>query len=239
MSSSGQEPRPAPPRQRHAAEGHRQRLRQRLERAGLDALADYEILEFLLGLAIRGRDVKPLAKSLLLEFGGSIGRVLDATRDEILAVQGAGPAVADALLAARAASIAALRDRASRGDALSEPRLVAEYCRARFSREPQEVIAALLLDSRHRVVRTALLSRGTVDRAAAFPREVAKVALEAGAAAVILCHNHPSGVPEPSDHDRALTREVDAALRVVGMRLLDHVVVGREGTVSLRESGEI
>ncbi len=140
--------------------GHRQRLRARLERAGLDALADYEILEFLLGLAIRGRDVKPLARALLKAFGGSLGRLLDAPRADILAVPGAGPAVADALLAART-------------DALSNPRLVAEYCRARFAGEHQEVVAALLLDSRHRVVKTDPLSRGTIDCAALKERAAA------------------------------------------------------------------
>lgn len=226
--------RPRPP-----SAGHRQRLRARLERAGLDALADYEILEFLLGLAIRGRDVKPLARALLKAFGGSLGRLLDAPRADILAVPGAGPAVTDALLAARTASVAALRDRAARSDALSNPRLVADYCRARFAGEPQEVVAALLLDSRHRVVKTALLSRGTVDRAAAFPGEVARAALKEGAAAVILAHNHPSGCPEASEHDRVMTREVEVALKTVGVRLLDHVVVGREGSVSLSEAGSI
>lgn len=226
----------AAPRRRAPAEGHRQRLRDRLERAGLDALADYEVLEFLLGLAIRGRDVKPLAKALLHAFGGSLGRLLDAPRADILAVPGAGPAVADALLAARTASVAALRDRAARTDALSDPRAVADYCRARFAGEPQEVVVALLLDSRHRVVRTALLSRGTVDQAAAFPGEVARAALKEGAAAVILAHNHPSGCPEASVQDRALTRDVEAALRTVGVGFLDHVVVAREGHQSI--SGE-
>lgn len=239
MQSPLDQPKALPKRKRHPGAGHRQRLRVRLERAGLDALADYEILEFLLGLAIRGRDVKPLARALLKAFGGSLGRLLDAPRADILAVPGAGPAVADALLAARTASVAALRDRTARTDALSNPRLVADYCRARFAGEPQEVVAALLLDSRHRVVKTALLSRGTVDRAAAFPGEVARAALKEGAAAVILAHNHPSGCPEASADDRTLTGAVEAALRSVGIRLVDHVVVGREGSVSLNEAGVI
>ncbi|KAF0246858.1 MAG: DNA repair protein [Planctomycetota bacterium] len=127
---------------RHPAAGHRQRLRERLERAGLDALADYEILEFLLGIAIRGRDVKPLARALLKAFGGSLGRLLDAQRADILAVPGAGPAVADALLAARTASVAAL-----------------------LPLEDPERAKRVEGESRHRVVKTALLSRGTVDRA--------------------------------------------------------------------------
>lgn len=148
---------PGTPRVRHPSAGPRQRLRKRLDRVGL---ADYEILEFLLGLAIRGRDVKPLARALLKAFGGSLGRLLDAPRADILAVPGAGPAVADALLAART-------------DALSNPRLVAEYCRARFAGEHQEVVAALLLDSRHRVVKTDPLSRGTIDCAALKERAAA------------------------------------------------------------------
>lgn len=224
-------------RSRSRSVGHRQRLRVRLERTGLDALADYEVLEFLLGLAIRGRDVKPLARALLKSFGGSLGRLLDAPRADILAVPGAGPAVADAILAARTASIAALRDRTARTDALTNPRLVADYCRARFAGEPQEVVVAVLLDSRHRVIKTALLSRGTVDRAAAFPGEVARAALKESAPAVILAHNHPSGDPEPSGEDRVFTSAVEAALGTVGVKLLDHVVVGREGYASLKDSG--
>ncbi|MCC6739341.1 MAG: DNA repair protein RadC [Planctomycetia bacterium] len=221
---------------RHPAAGHRQRLRARLSRAGLDALDDHEILELVLGLAIRGRDTKPLARALLKQFG-SFGRVLDAPASDLLAVPGAGPAVAAALQTVKAAGAAYLRDHAARTDALTNPRLVADYCRARFAGEPQEVVAALLLDSRHRVVKTAPLSRGTVDRATAFPREVARAAIEAGAAAVILCHNHPSGNPDPSEQDRVLTREVESALRAVGVRLLDHVVVGREGSRSLGKTG--
>ncbi|MEK7470203.1 MAG: DNA repair protein RadC [Planctomycetota bacterium] len=214
-------------------------MRDRLDRAGLDALADYEILEFLLGLAIRGRDVKPLARALLKAFGGSLGRLLDAPRADILAVPGAGPAVADALLAARTASVAALRDRAARTDALSNPRLVADYCRTRFAGEPQEVVAALLLDSRNRVMETRVLSRGTVDRAALFSREVAKAALEKAAAAVMVVHNHPSGETEPSAEDRRVTLEVSRALATVGVRFVDHLVVGREGVFSFREEGQL
>ncbi|MCC6739469.1 MAG: hypothetical protein IT452_10525 [Planctomycetia bacterium] len=186
---------PAPTHPRHPAAGHRQRLRARLERAGLDALDDHEILELVLGLAIRTRDTKPLARALLRRFG-SFGRVLDAPAPDLLAVPGAGPAVAAALQTVKAAGAAYLRDHAARTDALTHPRLVADYLRTRFASEPQEVVVALLLDARHRVLRTAQLSRGTVDRAAAFPGEVARAALKEGAAAVILAHNHRSGVPD-------------------------------------------
>ena len=216
--------------------GHHRRLQHRLALAGLDALADYEILELVLGLAIRGRDTKPLARALLKRFG-SFGRVLDASEPDLVAVPGAGAAVAAAIRTVKAAGAAYLRDRSARNDALSSPALVADYCRMRFAGNMVETFAALLLDSRNRVIETRVLSRGTVDRAAVFPREVAAAALESHAASVILTHNHPSGIPDPSPEDQRLTKDVKGALEMLGMRLLDHVVVGHEGCFSFREAG--
>jgi DNA repair protein RadC len=129
------------------------------------------------------------------------------------------------------------RKASRKGAALSAPQDVADFCRMKWGPEAVEVAAILALDSRNRVIEVLELSRGTVDRAAVFPREVARQALRANAAALIFVHNHPSGNPEPSDMDRALTREIGVALHAVGVRLLDHVVVGEEGSFSFKEHG--
>lgn len=215
-------------------EGHRARLRDRLDRAGLDALEEHEVLELVVGLAIRRRDTKDVAKALLVQFGG-LARVMDAARPELLAVPGVGPAVVDALRVVKAACAAYLRDRASRGDGLTDPQLVADYCRMRFAGDPTESFAILLLDARHRVIATRVLSRGTVDGAAVYPREIATEALSRRAPSVILVHNHPSGNPEPSPEDRRVTVETRRALETLGIKMVDHVIVGREGVYSFRE----
>lgn len=241
MSSSRNDSEGAAPQGRrapHPGKGHRGRLRDRLVRAGVDALEPHEVLELLLGVAIRGRDTKGLAKDLLRRFGG-FARVLDASREDLLAVPKVGTAVANAILATRAAAVAYLADRSDGRSALSTPALVADYCRMRLAGEPREVVAAILLDSKNRVEKTVILHEGTVDRSTVFPREVAACALAARATGVILAHNHPSGSPEPSRDDQAVTRELKQALGAIGVRMLDHLIVGREGYYSFQEAGLI
>lgn len=219
--------------------GHRARLRDRLDRAGLDALEEHEVLELIVALAIRRRDTKDVAKALLKQFK-SLAGVMDAGRSDLLAVPGVGPAVVDALRVVKAGCAAYLRDRAARGDGLSNSELVADYCRMRFAGEPTELFAVLLLDARNQVVGTKVLTRGTVDGAAVYPREVAAEALSRRAASVILVHNHPSGNPAPSAEDRRVTAESRRALDTLGIKMLDHVIVGREGVYSFRErEGEL
>ncbi len=225
-------------RTRPPSPGHRKRLRARVERAGLDALADYELLELILGLARRRGDVKDTAKALLATFGG-FGGVLDAGEADLQDVLGVGTGVIRVLRTVKAACTRYLEDRAARGSVAANPDLVADYCRARFAGEAAESFVVLCLDSRHRVRRTRVLSQGTVDRAAVFPREVASEALVRRAAAVIVVHNHPSGCPAPSPEDRRITQEIARALDALGVRLLDHVIVGREGRYSFREAGEL
>ena len=127
--------------------------------------------------------------------------------------------------------------RLSKGRALTEPKLVFSYLQTLLQYHEYEVFALLLLDTKHRVIGFRELFRGTLDGASVYPREVVKIALEHNAAAVILVHNHPSGDPEPSQADRTLTTTLKNALNLVGTRILDHVVVGNEGCVSLAERG--
>ncbi|MGP5440852.1 RadC family protein [Pseudomonas helleri] len=127
--------------------------------------------------------------------------------------------------------------RLSKGRALTEPKLVLSHLQTLLQYHEYEVFALLLLDTKHRVIGFRELFRGTLDGASVYPREVVKIALEHNAAAVILVHNHPSGDPEPSQADRTLTTTLKNALNLVGTRILDHVVVGNEGCVSLAERG--
>lgn len=140
---------------------------------------------------------------------------------------------ADILLIAR--QLANLRLR--RGRALTSPKDVFSHLQALLADYEHEVFALLLLDGRHRVIAFQELFRGTLDGANVYPREIVKAALEHNAAAMVLVHNHPSGDPEPSQADRNLTHKVKEALGLVGVRTLDHIVVGREGCVSLAEQG--
>ncbi|WP_394560502.1 DNA repair protein RadC [Aquipseudomonas alcaligenes] len=139
----------------------------------------------------------------------------------------------DILLMAR--QLATLRLR--RGRALTSPKDVFSHLQALLADYEHEVFALLMLDSRHRVVAFEEVFRGTLDGASVYPREVVKIALEHNAAAMILVHNHPSGDPEPSQSDRTLTTKLQDALNLVGVRTLDHIVVGHEGCVSLAEQG--
>lgn len=127
--------------------------------------------------------------------------------------------------------------RLSKGRALTEPKQVFSHLQTLLQYHEYEVFALLLLDSKHRVIGFRELFRGTLDGANVYPREVVKIALEHNATAVIMVHNHPSGDPEPSQPDRTLTTTLKNALNMVGTRILDHVVVGREGCVSLAERG--
>ena len=127
--------------------------------------------------------------------------------------------------------------RLAKGRALTEPKQVFSHLQTLLQYHEYEVFALLLLDSKHRVITFREIFRGTLDAASVYPREVVKIALEHNAAAVILVHNHPSGDPEPSQSDRTLTTTLKNALNMVGTRILDHVVVGREGSVSLAEMG--
>jgi len=215
-----------------------ERPRERLLAAGPQSLSDGELLAILLGTGVRGASATELARRLLEQLGGLAG-MLGNGAAELARAPGVGPA--------RAARIAAAlelgrRYLASPGDprpALGAPLDAARYLSARLLDLPHEVFCCLFLDTRHRLIRYEELFRGTIDGATVYPREVVKRALVCNAAAVILGHNHPSGVAEPSEADRNITVKLAKALALVEIRLLDHLVVSRGGHVSLAERGLI
>jgi DNA repair protein RadC len=216
--------------------GHRERLRQRFLSAGPDALADYELLELLLFGAIPRRDVKPLAKQLLAQFG-SFGGVLNADPAQLERRAGLGPAAAAALKAVAAASVRMLREEAAERPVLSSWDRLINYLNVAMKYEKAEQFRLLFLDRKNALIADEVQQRGTVDHAPVYPREVVRRALDLHASAVILVHNHPSGDPAPSKADIEITRQVAKAAAAVNVTVHDHLIVGRSGHTSFKTLG--
>ena len=215
------------------ADGHRERLRQRLLTAGPDSLNDQDLLEMILFLALPRRDTKPIAKALLARFG-SFANAIAAPVHELQAIEHmkeSGPA---ALKAVHAAAL-----RLARAELVDRPLLnnwdrLMEYLNAVLARERVEQFRVLFLDTRNRLLADEAQARGTVNHTPVYPREVVKRALELQATAIILVHNHPSGDPTPSRDDVEMTREVRQAAGVLNIVLHDHVIVGNGKWLSFR-----
>lgn len=219
--------------------GHRDRLRARLLRGGADALADYELLELLLFANDARKDMKPLAKSLLREFNGDLGAVLSASPDRLRQVSGLRDTGVAMLKAVSAAALHLARTEASEQPVIGSWDKLLDYLRMTLAREPVECFHLLFLDRKNRLIADERQQRGTVDHTPVYPREVLKRALELGASALILVHNHPSGDPTPSRADIEMTREVAEAAGKLGIALHDHVIVARGGHTSFRAKGLI
>jgi len=213
-----------------------ERPRERLLLAGPQALSDSELLAVLLGTGTREQPVAELARALLGQWG-SLAALLGSPPAELARVKGLGPARVARLVAALEMGRRYLEAPAEPRCALGAPADAARLLKARLLDLPHEVFCCLFLDTRHRLIRYEELFRGTIDGATVYPREVVKRALQHNASAVILGHNHPSGVSEPSEADRSITLKLAKALALVEVRLLDHVVVSRGGHVSLAERG--
>ncbi|MDE2198982.1 MAG: DNA repair protein RadC [Rhodospirillales bacterium] len=218
------------------AEGHRARLRHRLLSAGPAALADYELLELVLCLALPRRDTKPIAKSLIARFG-SFAAAIAAPLNDIRAVEGIGDAGAAALKTVQAAALALIRAEVTGQPVLSNWDRLTEYLTAMMARERIEQFRVLFLDTRNRLLADEAQARGTVNHTPVYPREVVKRALELQATALILVHNHPTGDPSPSREDVEMTREVRRAAEALSIVLHDHIIVGNGATLSFRREG--
>jgi len=218
--------------------GHRARLRVRLLDSGGEALADYELVEYLLALAIPRRDTKPLAKALLKEFG-SLAKLIAAEPEALRRVDGLGDGAIAALKIVQAANLRMLRGEIAGQSLLSSWDALLDYLRADMGPQDIERVRVLYLNTRNMLIRDELASEGSIDQSAIYVREVVKRALELGAAAIILVHNHPSGVPEPSRQDIAITRDIAAAAAKLGIQLHDHIIIGGGDYRSMRGMGLI
>jgi DNA repair protein RadC len=219
-------------------EGHRERLRSRFLRSGEEGLSDHEVLELMLFGVIKRQDTKAIAKALLERFGGLLG-VVGAPLSDIVRVKGVGEAVAIHLKAVHATMTRAAKEEASVKSVLASWSSVLGYLRIRMASSVREEFRVLYLDKRHRLIGDESMGSGTIDQAPVYPREVARRALELSASYVILTHNHPSGDPSPSQSDIVMTREIINALKPLGIGVIDHVIVGAEGSRSLKSLGLI
>jgi DNA repair protein RadC len=212
------------------------RPREKLLAQGPAALADAELLALLLRTGLPGEGVLQLAQRLLWEFEGLAGLV-HARPLELERVKGVGPAKRAELSAVLEVARRALRQQLREAPVFDSPMKVKDFVALRLGGLPHEVFAVLWLDAQHRLIDMQELFRGSLAQTSVYPREVLRQALELNAGAAILAHNHPSGVAEPSRADEALTQSLVGALRLVEVRVLDHLVVGAGSVVSFAERG--
>nr|WP_240782190.1 DNA repair protein RadC [Qipengyuania sediminis] len=213
-------------------------MRERLLTGGPDALADYELLEFLLFAGSSRADTKPAAKALIARFG-SFAAVLEANPLAVQEVKGVGEAGAAAL---KSVSLAARR--MAKGKVKGQPVLASwqallDYLAIDMANLNRERVRVLYLNTQNRLILDEIVHDGTIDEGAIYPREVIHKALDIGASALLLVHNHPSGSPEPSRADIAITKKIMEAGRNLGITVHDHVIIGADGHVSLRAKGLI
>jgi DNA repair protein RadC len=222
----------------HGGAGHRARLRERLLSGGPEALADYEVLEYLLfGARARG-DTKPLAKELLVRFG-SLSGVLEASPGALMQVKGISEASVGALKIAALAARRMARSEIRQKPVLGSWQALLDYLAIDMANLTVERVRVLYLNARNQLILDHELGDGTVDEAAIYPREVIRRGLDIGATALILVHNHPRGDPEPSRADIQITNRIAEAGRLLGIVVHDNLMVGLDRHVSLRAKGLI
>lgn len=215
-----------------------QRPRERLISEGPAALSDAELLALFLRVGVKGRSAVELGRDLLLQFG-SLHAMFGASLGQFCAVHGMGPAKFAELQAVMELAQRAMGEQLQAGRLLGAPDTVRQYLRCALGRQQHESFVVLFLDVKNRLLGTEEMFRGTLTHTSVYPREVVKAALARNAASVLLAHNHPSGVAEPSDADLLLTRALVQALALVDVRVLDHFVVAGCEVHSFAEHGQI
>lgn len=216
--------------------GHRDRLRERFTADWGESLPDYELLELLLFQIIPRRDVKPLAKEMVLRFG-SFAEVIAAPIEQLQEFNGMGEISAVALKTYYAAAKRLARQQIMNKPVMSNRQAVIDYCRTSMAYEDKEQFRILFLNNKNILIADELQQIGTVNHTPVYPREVMKRALAVGATALILVHNHPSGDPTPSRDDIEMTKRLRDAGKPVGVALHDHFIVGKNGVTSFHEEG--
>ncbi len=218
--------------------GHRARLRERFNGPGGDALPDYELLELILFSARPRGDVKPLAKALLKHFGSFAG-VINAEETALREVDAVGDAVIAALKTIRVATQRLIKSEISDQPIIKSWTALMDYCKLAMGNKKIEEFRVLFLNHRHALMADEVMQQGTVNHTPVYPREIVKRALELGASAIILLHNHPSGDPTPSKADIDITQKIIEAAATVGVAVHDHVIITRDGHYSFKSFGVI
>ncbi|HRF10037.1 MAG TPA: DNA repair protein RadC [Xanthobacteraceae bacterium] len=213
--------------------GHRERLRSRFRESGPAALADYELLELVLFRAVPQRDVKPLAKELIEQFG-SFAEVISAPSARLKEIEGVGDAIITEFKVVEAAAQHLAKGKIKSKKVLASWSAVIEYCRTSMAFADKEQFRILFLDKRNQLIADEVQQKGTVDHTPVYPREVVKRALELSATAIVLVHNHPSGDPTPSRADIQMTKTIIDVARPLGIEVHDHIIVGKDGHASLK-----
>lgn len=223
-----------------SSEGHRQRIREKFLKNGGSALADYELMEAYLTIAIPRRDVKPLAKLLIAKFG-SFAEVISAPNEALLEVDGVGENTLFALKMVREAAERMSWEVLKNADApvISNMDALIDYCRMSMAYQEVEEFRLIYLNVKNMVIEEEIQQRGTVNHVSIHPREVVRAALGKKASAVIMVHNHPTGDTTPSRADIDVTKKVREALNAMNIELHDHVIVSKSGYYSFRDAGLI
>ncbi|WP_366139484.1 DNA repair protein RadC [uncultured Endozoicomonas sp.] len=212
--------------------------REKMMSLGASALTETELLAILLRTGCQGLNVLDLSAQLLSQFKGLNG-LLTTEHQELVAIKGLGPAKATQLSAILEMCRRVLNQKLAKSDVITSPNSTREYLQLHFQGLEREVMACLFLDTRHRIIALETLFQGTLNSATVHPREVVKKALSLNASSLILCHNHPSGDPEPSQADIQITQTLKEALQLVDIDVLDHMIVGQGEILSMAEHGLI
>jgi DNA repair protein RadC len=222
----------------HKGAGHRQRLRERFLDAGLSGFHDYEVIELLLTLATPVKDCKDAAKALLAEFK-TLPAVMEASTEELCRVKGVGPKNVFGIKLIKAVADRYLEKRIINRPVIGNPAELLDYLNHVVRDRTREVFLGIFLDAKNRVLATEILAAGTLTQSAVYPREVVRRALDKNAAALIFCHNHPSGEPEPSPQDMTITRRLVDACQLMGISVHDHIIIADKGHYSFADQGHI
>lgn len=218
--------------------GHRDRLRERFLKAGSDAFSDHELLELMLFGVILRRDVKPLAKALLARFG-SLNHLIGAPIAEIMQVKGIGESAAIHIKSLHAILLRAGQQELENKPIMNSWSALLSYLKLSLANETREQFRVLFLNNKLKLISDEMMGDGTIDHAPVYPREIARRALELAASSIILVHNHPSGDPKPSGNDISMTRKIIQSLQSIEVEVHDHIIVGSQGTVSMKAIGLI
>ena len=218
------------PEKQNLNSGHRQRLRERLFKSGPEAMQDYELLEMLLFAVIPRRDVKPIAKKLLNQFG-DLWTLLNAKHEKLLEA-GLSEAAAASLMITGAVALRAHKRNITDKPLLNTWQRIVDYCRAAMGHEMKEQVRLLFLDRKNNLISDEVHQHGTIDHTPLYPREVVQRALDVGAGAIVLVHNHPSGEVTPSGADIEMTNAIVSACTPLGITIHDHIIIGRSGKVA-------
>ena len=221
---------------KHAHEGHRDRLRQKFSKSGFDGFHGYEILELLLTFAIPRKDTKPIAKALIARFK-SVRNVLDAPVEKLKEIEGMGNNVSVFLRILRDTISEYYKDVVSETKVFNTFDQLVDYLKAVIGGRQNEIVHVLYLNSKNELLHSENLGEGTVSEAVAFPRKIVEGALRHNATSVMLAHNHPGGLAEPSDNDNRLTDAVRKALMTINVTLQEHIIISDDGFYSYRKSG--